>query len=179
MKTGIYVLHSRNTPAGDQPEAIARLIANVEAGATHQTLKGITGSGKTFTMANVIHRLNRPTLILAPNKTLTAQLYDEMRHFFPENAVEYFVSYYDYFQPEIYLPGSDRFIPKDSAINDQLERLRLSTIGIMQYIAPTMIFLIAIFIFKEPFDMVRMAAFAMIWVALAIYTGSSLLRLKR
>lgn len=127
MTTGIYVLHSRNTPAGDQPEAIARLIANVEAGATHQTLKGITGSGKTFTMANVIHRLNRPTLILAPNKTLTAQLYDEMRHFFPENAVEYFVSYYDYFQPEIYLPGSDRFIPKDSAINDQLERLRLST----------------------------------------------------
>ncbi|MBX4378711.1 DEAD/DEAH box helicase family protein, partial [Mycobacterium tuberculosis] len=80
--------------------------------------------GKTFTMANVIHRLKRPTLILAPNKTLTAQLYGDMKHFFPENAVEYFVSYYDYFQPEIYMPGTDRFIPKDSAINDHLERLR-------------------------------------------------------
>jgi hypothetical protein len=82
-------------------------------GAHHQTLKGITGSGKTFTMANIIHRLKRPTLILAPNKTLTSQLYDEMRRFFPENAVEYFVSYYDYFQPEVYLPGRDEFIPKD------------------------------------------------------------------
>lgn len=88
---------------------------------------GITGSGKTFTVANVIHRLKRPALILEPNKTLTAQLYSEMKHFFPENAVEYFVSYYDYFQPEVYLPGSDCFIPKDSAINEHLERLRLST----------------------------------------------------
>jgi excinuclease ABC subunit B len=96
-------------------------------GAHHQTLKGITGSGKTFTMANIIHRLKRPTLILAPNKTLTSQLYDEMRRFFPENAVEYFVSYYDYFQPEVYLPGRDEFIPKDSSINEHLERLRLST----------------------------------------------------
>lgn len=120
-------MHSQYTPAGDQPEAIARLISGIEDGAHHQTLKGITGSGKTFTMANVIHRLKRPTLILAPNKTLTAQLYDEMKQFFPENAVEYFVSYYDYFQPEVYLPGSDRFIPKDSAINEHLERLRLST----------------------------------------------------
>jgi excinuclease ABC subunit B len=120
-------LHSPYTPAGDQPEAIARLISGIDSGAHHQTLKGITGSGKTFTMANVIHRLKRPTLILAPNKTLTAQLYDEMKQFFPENAVEYFVSYYDYFQPEVYLPGSDRFIPKDSAINEHLERLRLST----------------------------------------------------
>ncbi|HGO5774545.1 TPA: excinuclease ABC subunit UvrB, partial [Klebsiella pneumoniae] len=127
MSTGKFILHSGYIPSGDQPEAIARLIAGVEAGATHQTLQGITGSGKTFTMANVIHRLQRPTLILAPNKTLTAQLYLEMKQFFPENAVEYFVSYYDFFQPEVYIPGSDRFIPKDSAINDHLERLRLST----------------------------------------------------
>jgi len=127
MTTGIFVLHSQYTPSGDQPEAIARLISGVEEGATHQTLKGITGSGKTFTMANVIHRLKRPTLILAPNKTLTAQLFDEMRQFFTENAVEFFVSYYDYFQPEMYLPGIGRFIEKDSAINDHLERLRLST----------------------------------------------------
>ncbi len=127
MSTGVFILHSPYTPAGDQPEAIARLISGIDSGAHHQTLKGITGSGKTFTMANVIHRLKRPTLILAPNKTLTAQLYDEMKQFFPENAVEYFVSYYDYFQPEVYLPGSDRFIPKDSAINEHLERLRLST----------------------------------------------------
>lgn len=127
MSSGMFILHSNYTPAGDQPEAIARLLSDIEEGATHQTLKGITGSGKTFTMANVIHRLKRPTLILAPNKTLTAQLYGEMKHFFPENAVEYFVSYYDYFQPEIYMPGTDRFIPKDSAINDHLERLRLST----------------------------------------------------
>ncbi|ATG41760.1 excinuclease ABC subunit UvrB [Phaeobacter piscinae] len=127
MSSGVFILHSRNTPAGDQPEAIARLVSGIETGATHQTLKGITGSGKTFTMANIIHRLNRPTLILAPNKTLTAQLYDEMKQFFPENAVEFFVSYYDYFQPEMYLPGSDRYIPKDSSINDHLERLRLST----------------------------------------------------
>ncbi|KSV61779.1 excinuclease ABC subunit B [Sinorhizobium sp. GL2] len=127
MSTETFILHSKYTPAGDQTEAIARLISGVESGATHQTLKGITGSGKTFTMANIIHRLKRPALILAPNKTLTAQLYDEMKQFFPENAVEYFVSYYDYFQPEVYLPGSDRFIQKDSAINDHLERLRLST----------------------------------------------------
>lgn len=127
MSTGIFIMHSDYIPAGDQPEAIARLVSDIENGATHQTLRGITGSGKTFTMANVIHRLKRPTLILAPNKTLTAQLYGEMKHFFPENAVEYFVSYYDYFQPEVYIPGSDRFIPKDSSINDHLERLRLST----------------------------------------------------
>ena len=127
MSSGIFILHSDYIPTGDQPEAIARLVSGLEDDATHQTLKGITGSGKTFTMANVIHRLKRPTLILAPNKTLTAQLYDEMRRFFPENAVEYFVSYYDYFQPEVYLPDSDRFIQKDSAINEHLERLRLST----------------------------------------------------
>jgi len=127
VSSGSFILHSQYTPAGDQPDAIARLVAGIEGGATHQTLKGITGSGKTFTMANVIHRLNRPTLILAPNKTLTAQLYEEMRQFFPENAVEFFVSYYDYFQPEMYLPASDSFIEKDSSINEQLERLRLST----------------------------------------------------
>lgn len=127
MSTGVFILHSAYTPSGDQPDAIARLIAGIDAGATHRTLKGITGSGKTFTMANIIHRLKRPALILAPNKTLTAQLYDEMKQFFPENAVEYFVSYYDYFQPEVYLPGSDRLIEKDSSINEHLERLRLST----------------------------------------------------
>ncbi|WP_447641161.1 MULTISPECIES: excinuclease ABC subunit UvrB [Chitinophagaceae] len=127
MPTGVFILHSQNIPAGDQPMAIAELVSGIESGATHQTLKGITGSGKTFTMANIIHRMKRPTLILAPNKTLTAQLYDEMKRFFPENAVEFFVSYYDYFQPEMYLPGSDRFIEKDSSINGHLERLRLST----------------------------------------------------
>lgn len=127
MPTGVFILHSQNIPAGDQPMAIAELISGIESGATHQTLKGITGSGKTFTMANIIHRMKRPTLILAPNKTLTAQLYDEMKRFFPENAVEFFVSYYDYFQPEMYLPGSDRFVEKDSSINEHLERLRLST----------------------------------------------------
>ncbi|MDR5749090.1 excinuclease ABC subunit UvrB, partial [Caballeronia sp. LZ029] len=127
MPVNTFILHSAYTPGGDQPEAIARLIAGIEDGVKHQTLKGITGSGKTFTMANIIHRLNRPTLILAPNKTLTAQLYAEMKQFFPENAVEFFVSYFDYFQPEVYMPGSDRFIEKDSAINEHLERLRLST----------------------------------------------------
>ncbi|SFP73380.1 excinuclease ABC subunit UvrB [Enterovibrio norvegicus] len=122
-----FLLHSKNSPAGDQPEAIAKLIAGIEAGKTHQTLRGVTGSGKTFTMANIIHRLQRPTLILAHNKTLAAQLYHEMLAFFPQNAVEYFVSYYDYYQPEVYIPGSQRFIRKDSAVNAQLERLRLST----------------------------------------------------
>ncbi|EOD77594.1 Excinuclease ABC subunit B [Grimontia indica] len=122
-----FLLHSKNAPAGDQPEAIAKLIAGIEEGKTHQTLQGVTGSGKTFTMANIIHRLQRPTLILAHNKTLAAQLYHEMLAFFPKNAVEYFVSYYDYYQPEVYIPGSNRFIRKDSAINAQLERLRLST----------------------------------------------------
>lgn len=127
MSQGTFILHSKNIPAGDQPMAIAELISGIENGLHHQTLKGITGSGKTFTMANIIHRMKRPTLILAPNKTLTAQLYEEMKQLFPENAVEFFVSYYDYFQPEMYLPGSDRFIEKDSSINEQLERLRLST----------------------------------------------------
>lgn len=122
-----FQLQSEYGPQGDQPTAIEQLTASIRAGNQFQTLLGVTGSGKTFTMANVIHRLKRPALILAPNKSLTAQLYGEMKQFFPENAVEYFVSYYDYFQPEVYLPGSDRFIPKDSAINEHLERLRLST----------------------------------------------------
>ncbi len=127
MSKDTFILHSKYPPSGDQPEAIARLIQGINNGNTHQTLKGVTGSGKTFTVANIIHRLHRPTIILAHNKTLAAQLYSEMQHFFPENAVEFFVSYYDYYQPEVYLPGSDRFIRKDSAINAQLERLRLST----------------------------------------------------
>lgn len=127
MTKNTFILHSNYAPSGDQPEAIAKLIAGINNGASHQTLKGVTGSGKTFTMANVIHRLKRPTLILAHNKTLAAQLYSEMKTFFPENAVEYFVSYYDYYQPEVYISGNNRYIDKDSAVNEQLERLRLST----------------------------------------------------
>ncbi len=114
------------TPKGDQPEAIHALTEGVEAGLAHQVLLGVTGSGKTFTIANVIENCQRPTLILAPNKTLAAQLYGEMKAFFPQNAVEYFVSYYDYYQPEAYLPGSDTFIEKDSAINEHIEQMRLS-----------------------------------------------------
>ena len=113
-------------PAGDQPEAIDRLIEGLEDGLSFQTLLGVTGSGKTFTMANVIARTGRPALVLAPNKTLAAQLYSEFREFFPENAVEYFVSYYDYYQPEAYVPARDLFIEKDSAINEHIEQMRLS-----------------------------------------------------
>ena len=113
-------------PAGDQPQAIARLIEGIEDGLAYQTLLGVTGSGKTFTMANVIARTGRPALIMAPNKTLAAQLYSEMREFFPENAVEYFVSYYDYYQPEAYVPARDLFIEKDSSINEHIEQMRLS-----------------------------------------------------
>ncbi|TXL73578.1 excinuclease ABC subunit UvrB [Vineibacter terrae] len=115
---------SEYEPAGDQPEAIRQLIAGVHQGETDQVLLGVTGSGKTFTMANVIAAVNRPTLIMAPNKTLAAQLYGEMKGFFPENAVEYFVSYYDYYQPEAYVPRSDTYIEKDSSINEQIDRLR-------------------------------------------------------
>lgn len=121
-----FVLHSDYQPAGDQPAAIARLIENLNDGLAHQTLLGVTGSGKTFTIANVIAQLNRPAMIFAPNKTLAAQLYAEMKTFFPENAVEYFVSYYDYYQPEAYVPASDTFIEKDASINDQIEQMRLS-----------------------------------------------------
>ncbi|MFP6815606.1 MAG: excinuclease ABC subunit UvrB [Pseudomonadales bacterium] len=113
-------------PAGDQPAAIAELIDGVQAGLSHQTLLGVTGSGKTFTIANVVQALQRPTIILAPNKTLAAQLYGEFREFFPHNAVEYFVSYYDYYQPEAYLPSSDTYIEKDSSINAHIEQMRLS-----------------------------------------------------
>ncbi len=114
------------TPAGDQPEAIAALLAGIEDGVLHQTLLGVTGSGKTFTVAKVIETLQRPTLILAPNKTLAAQLYGEMKSFFPNNAVEYFVSYYDYYQPEAYVPSSDTYIEKDASINEHIEQMRLS-----------------------------------------------------
>ncbi|MGS3140019.1 excinuclease ABC subunit UvrB [Aeromonas sanarellii] len=121
-----FKLASQFQPAGDQPRAIAQLLDGIESGLAHQTLLGVTGSGKTFTMANVIATLNRPTMILAPNKTLAAQLYGEMKVFFPENAVEYFVSYYDYYQPEAYVPTTDTFIEKDASINDHIEQMRLS-----------------------------------------------------
>jgi len=113
-------------PKGDQPTAITQLIGGLERADKHQVLLGITGSGKTFTIANVIQQSGRPTLILAPNKTLAAQLYGEMRELFPENAVEYFVSYYDYYQPEAYIPSTDTFIDKDAIINDQIDRMRHS-----------------------------------------------------
>src|SRR5689334_1040232 len=113
-------------PAGDQPEAIEKLVEGIRDGLSYQTLLGVTGSGKTFTMANVIARLGRPALVLAPNKTLAAQLYSEFREFFPDNAVEYFVSYYDYYQPEAYVPSRDLYIEKDSSINEHIEQMRLS-----------------------------------------------------
>ncbi len=122
----LFQLASQFQPAGDQPRAIAQLLDGIESGLAHQTLLGVTGSGKTFTMANVIATLNRPTMILAPNKTLAAQLYGEMKEFFPDNAVEYFVSYYDYYQPEAYVPTTDTFIEKDASINDHIEQMRLS-----------------------------------------------------
>lgn len=121
-----FSLVSQYQPAGDQPSAIAKLVDGLESGLAHQTLLGVTGSGKTFTMANVIAKVNRPTLIMAHNKTLAAQLYGEMKEFFPHNAVEYFVSYYDYYQPEAYVPASDTFIEKDSSINEHIEQMRLS-----------------------------------------------------
>jgi excinuclease ABC subunit B len=121
-----FVLHQPYPPAGDQPEAIERLVEGVREGEVFQTLLGVTGSGKTFTMANVIARLGRPAIVFAPNKTLAAQLYSEFREFFPKNAVEYFVSYYDYYQPEAYVPQRDLYIEKDSAINEHIEQMRLS-----------------------------------------------------
>ena len=120
-----FKLVSKFKPAGDQPKAIDALTNNILAGKTRQTLMGVTGSGKTFTMANVITRLNRPTLILSPNKVLAAQLYGEFKQFFPENAVEYFISYYDYYQPEAYIPQTDTYIEKDSAVNEHIDKLRL------------------------------------------------------
>src|SRR4051794_22023717 len=121
-----YQLESTYRPRGDQGQAIAKLLKSVEAGNRHQTLLGVTGSGKTFTVANVIRELDRPTLIISHNKTLAAQLYSEFKQFFPHNAVEYFVSYFDYYQPEAYIPRSDTYIEKDSSINEEIERLRLS-----------------------------------------------------
>jgi excinuclease ABC subunit B len=123
----LFQLQADYQPTGDQPQAIAALVDSIRAGNRHQTLLGVTGSGKTFTMANVIARLDRPALIISHNKTLAAQLYSEFKAFFPQNAVEYFVSYYDYYQPEAYVPSSDTFIEKDSSINEEIERLRIAT----------------------------------------------------
>src|SRR5438477_7277902 len=121
-----FKLHSNYQPRGDQPAAIDQLYSGVEAGEKHQVLLGVTGSGKTFTMAKLIERLGRPALVLAHNKTLAAQLYQEFKTFFPGNAVEYFVSYYDYYQPEAYIPSGDVYIEKEATINDELDKLRLS-----------------------------------------------------
>ena len=121
-----FKIHSDFKPTGDQPQAIEQLTKNIEKGAEHQTLLGVTGSGKTFTMANVIQNVQKPTLIISHNKTLAGQLYQEFRDFFPENAVSYFVSYYDYYQPEAYVPTSDTYIEKEAEINDEIDKLRLS-----------------------------------------------------
>src|SRR6056300_1581123 len=126
MSKGFDIV-SKYSPAGDQPKAIEQLVDGLESGLARQTLLGVTGSGKTFTMANIIQSVQRPTLIMAHNKTLAAQLYGEMKEFFPNNAVEYFVSYYDYYQPESYVPSSGLYIEKDLSINDEIEKLRLST----------------------------------------------------
>ena len=117
---------SQFSPAGDQPKAIEKLTQGIEAGLAHQTLLGVTGSGKTFTIANVVAKAKRPTIIMAHNKTLAAQLYGEFKEFFPNNAVEYFVSYYDYYQPEAYVAASDTFIEKDASVNEHIEQMRLS-----------------------------------------------------
>jgi len=124
-----FILTSQYKPTGDQPEAIKELTDGIFRGDKSQVLLGVTGSGKTFTMANVIANVNRPTLILSHNKTLAAQLYEEMKGFFPQNSVEYYVSYYDYYQPEAYLPTTDTYIEKDLAINDEIDRLRLSAVS--------------------------------------------------
>src|SRR5712692_7984542 len=125
----MFELVSSYEPAGDQPQAIKKLTEGLVAAAKHQTLLGVTGSGKTFTIANVIRNVNRPTLVISHNKTLAAQLYAEFKGFFPENAVEYFVSYFDYYQPEAYIPRTDTFIEKDSSLNEAIERMRLSTMS--------------------------------------------------
>ena len=124
-----FKLASDYAPMGDQPEAIAQLVGSIEHGSKHNTLLGVTGSGKTFTVANVIAQVNRPTLVLSHNKTLAAQLYGEFKNFFPENAVEYFVSYYDYYQPEAYVPSTDTYIEKDLSINAEIEKMRLNTVA--------------------------------------------------
>ena len=128
-----FELVSEYKPTGDQPQAIEELVEGFKKGKQFQTLLGVTGSGKTFTMANVIEQLNKPTLIIAHNKTLAAQLYGEFKEFFPNNAVEYFVSYYDYYQPEAYVPSTDTYIEKDSSINDEIDKLRHSaTMALME-----------------------------------------------
>ena len=121
-----FKLESTFKPAGSQPEAIAKLVRGLRAGMPKQTLLGVTGSGKTFSMANVIAAVNKPTLVLAHNKTLAAQLYEEFKDFFPTNSVEYFVSYYDYYLPESYIPQKDQYIEKDSQVNERIEQMRLS-----------------------------------------------------
>jgi excinuclease ABC subunit B len=121
-----FNLNSEYVPMGDQPQAIQKLVQGLNEGEAHQTLLGVTGSGKTFTVANVVAQVNRPTLILSHNKTLAAQLYGEFKQFFPENAVEYFISYYDYYQPEAFIPSSNLYIEKDLSINAEIEKLRLS-----------------------------------------------------
>ena len=121
-----FKLKAPYKPTGDQPQAIAELVKGFKEGNQCQTLLGVTGSGKTFTMANVIQQLQKPTLVIAHNKTLAAQLYGEFKEMFPENAVEYFVSYYDYYQPEAYVPSSDTYIAKDSSVNEEIDKLRLS-----------------------------------------------------
>ena len=120
----MFKIHSKYSPTGDQPEAIKKITDNINNGVKDQVLLGVTGSGKTFTVANIIEKTQRPALILAPNKTLAAQLYSEYKSFFPNNAVEYFVSYYDYYQPEAYIATTDTYIEKDSSINDEIEKLR-------------------------------------------------------
>ena len=128
-----FKLVSDYIPSGDQPEAIKSLVKGIKEDKKYQVLLGVTGSGKTFTIANVIEQINRPTLVLSHNKTLAAQLYGELKQLFPENAVEYFISYYDYYQPEAYIPGKDIYIEKDSSINEQIEKLRLrATMSLME-----------------------------------------------
>src|SRR6188508_1315106 len=125
----MFDLVSDYEPAGDQPQAIAKLTEGVLSGAKHLALLGVTGSGKTFSIANVIRNINKPTLVISHNKTLAAQLYAEFKSFFPRNAVEYFVSYFDYYQPEAYIPRTDTFIEKDSSVNDDIERMRLAAMS--------------------------------------------------
>src|ERR1700704_11761 len=125
----MFKLVAPYTPAGDQPQAIAKLTEGIVAGAKHQTLVGVTGSGKTYTIANVIKNFDKPTLVISHNKTLAAQLYAEFKSFFPNNAVEYFVSYFDFYQPEAYIPRTDTFVEKDSSVNEEIERMRLSTMS--------------------------------------------------
>ena len=126
-----FDLQSPYPPAGDQPQAIDELVAGLRAGQPHQTLLGVTGSGKTYTIANVIQRWNKPTLVISHNKTLAAQLYGEFKQFFPNNAVGYFISYYDYYQPEAYVPATNTYIAKDASINDDIDRLRLQATSML------------------------------------------------